>query len=65
MASSSISSSSSSPTVIQTPENDIINQISGVASQLANQMNAWAQQTYAKTSAITDQAVNNFLTSSL
>lgn len=58
----STSSSSSSP--VQTPENSIINAISGVASGLAQQMNAWAQQTYAQTSAVTDQTVGNFFQAS-
>lgn len=53
-------SSSSSGFPIQTPENDIMNQISGVASGYANQLMNWAQGVFAKTSAITDQAVGNF-----
>lgn len=61
MASSSQSSSSSStPTIVETPENQIIDQISGVASGLAQQMLGWAQGVFAQTSAITNQAVGNF-----
>ncbi len=55
------SSSSSEPTVIRTPENDLINAISGVASGLANQMNGWADRVFAQTSQVTDQAVGNFM----
>jgi len=58
--SSNTSSSTSTPTVTQTPENDIMNQISGVASGLAQQMLGWASGVFAKTSAVTDQAVGNF-----
>jgi hypothetical protein len=57
---SSTNTSSSNP--VQTPENDIINSISGVASGLANQMLNWAQGVFAQTSAITSQAVGNFMT---
>jgi hypothetical protein len=58
------SSSSSSPVVTETPENALLDQISGVASGLAQQMNSWAQQTYAQTSAVTNEAVNNFFNAS-
>ncbi len=58
--STSWNSSTSEPTYLETPENLLINQLSGVAAGLAQQMNAWAQQQYAKTSAITEQAVGNF-----
>lgn len=52
--------SSSEPTFLETPENALIDQLSAVASGLAQQMNAWAQSTFAATSQITDQAVGNF-----
>src|SRR5665213_3493224 len=58
------SSSSSAPVVTQTPQNALIDQLSGVAAGLAQQMNNWAQQTYAKTSQVTDQAVGNFFQAS-
>lgn len=54
------SSSSSTPTYIETPQNSILDQISQYASSLAGQMYNWAQSTFAKTSQITDQAVGNF-----
>lgn len=57
---SSSSSSTSTPTYLETPENAILDQLSGYASQLAQQMNGWAQQTYAQTSSITNAAVQNF-----
>lgn len=53
-------SSSSSGFPIQTPQNTIMDQISGVASGYASQLMQWAQGQFSKTSAITDQAVNNF-----
>lgn len=58
---SSSSSSYSTPTVIRTPENDILDQIAQYAQSLAQQMQGWATSTYAQTSNITNQAVNNFL----
>jgi hypothetical protein len=63
MSSTSISESqnSSTPVSIRTPENDLIDQIAGVASAMANQLYSWAGQEYAKTSQVTDQTVNNFL----
>lgn len=57
---SSSSSSTSTPTVVRTPENDMLDAISQYASGLASQMNNWAQGVFAQTSAITDQAVGNF-----
>lgn len=57
---SSTSSSTSTPTFLETPENGILDQIAGYAQQLAGQMYSWAQSTYAQTSQITNQAVNNF-----
>jgi hypothetical protein len=54
------SQSTSTPVSIRTPENDLIDSLSGVAAGLANQMYQWAQGEYAKTSAITDQTVANF-----
>ncbi len=54
------SSSSSTPSILETPENSIIDQISGVASNLANQMYSWANGVFAQTSAVTNQAVGNF-----
>lgn len=66
MSSTSVntSSSTSTPVVTETAENGLLDQISGVASSLAQQMNSWAQQTFAKTSAVTDEAVNNFFQAS-
>lgn len=58
--SSNSSQSTSTPVVTQTPENLLIDQISGVASGLANQMYGWAQGVFAQTSQITNQAVGNF-----
>ena len=57
---SSESSSTSAPVSIRTPENDIIDAISGVASGLAQQMVQWANGVFAQTSKITDDAVGNF-----
>lgn len=54
------STSTSLPSVTETPENAIIDQISGVASGLANKMLDWANGVFSKTSQITDQAVGNF-----
>lgn len=54
------SSSSSSTQPIQTPENDIMNQISSYAQGLASNMYQWAQGVFAQTSAITNEAVGNF-----
>lgn len=56
----STSNSSSVPTVTETPENQIIDQLSGVAAGLANNMYQWAQGVYAQTSQITNAAVSNF-----
>lgn len=56
----STSDSSSTPSIMETPENGIIDAISGVASGLAQQMLQWGQGVFAKTSQITDQAVGNF-----
>jgi hypothetical protein len=56
------SSSSSSPSYLETPENGILDQVAQYAQQLAGQMYSWAQQTYAQTSQITNQAVGNFFT---
>src|SRR5712664_3701920 len=57
-------SSSSTPVVLDTPETSIIDQISGVASGLANQMTNWAQGVFAQTSQVTNQAVGNFFQTS-
>lgn len=54
------SQSTSEPTYLQTPQNAIMDAISRVASGLAQQMLGWANDTYAQTSKITDQAVGNF-----
>lgn len=54
------SSSSSTPTFLETPENAIIDQISAYAQNLAGQMYSWAQGVFQHTSQITDQAVGNF-----
>ncbi|HXO47871.1 MAG TPA: hypothetical protein VN897_11395, partial [Mycobacterium sp.] len=58
------SSSSSSTFPIETNENSIMDQISGVASGMAQQLYNWAGQTFAQTSAITNQAVGNFFQAS-
>ena len=58
--SQSSGSSSSTPTIVSTPENAILNQLSGVAAGLAQQMLGWANSVYAQTSEITNQAVGNF-----
>jgi hypothetical protein len=61
MADSSSSSSSVSSTFpIETPENAIIDQISGVASGMAGQLYNWAQGVFNGTTAVTNQAVGNF-----
>ena len=60
----STSSSSSTPTVIRTPENDLLDQIAQYAQQLAGQYANWANGVYQQTSAVTDQAVNNFFQTS-
>jgi hypothetical protein len=63
MASSSQSSwqtSTSEPIAVSTRENDLIDQLSGVAAGLAQQMNQWAQGVFAQTSQVTNQAVGNF-----
>src|SRR5258708_5061094 len=57
---SSNSNSTSTTNPVETPENAIIDQISGVASGLANQMYNWAQGVFQQTSQITNQAVGNF-----
>lgn len=59
-SSSSSGSSASTPTVVTTPENGILDQIAGYASQLAPQMYNWAQGVFAQTSQITNAAVGNF-----
>ena len=59
---SSQSTSSSNP--VQTPENDIVNAVSGVASGMASQLFNWAQGVFAQTSQITNEAVNNFFQTS-
>lgn len=60
MSSFSQSTNQSSSSPVQTPENEIMNQISGVASGLAQQMESWATNEFAQTSAITNQTVGNF-----
>lgn len=59
--SQSSGSSTSRPVVTETPENSLIDQIAGIATQLGQQMSQWADQEFAKTSAVTDQTVGNFL----
>jgi hypothetical protein len=59
-----MSESTSTPTVVSTPENGILDRLSGVASGLAQQMVGWAQGVFAQTSAVTNQAVNNFFQTS-
>jgi len=54
------SSSSSTPTFLETPENSIIDQISSTAQGLAGQMLNWANGVFAQTSQVTNQAVGNF-----
>lgn len=56
----SSSQSTSEPIVTETPENQLLDQIAGIAQSLGQQMAGWAQGVYAKTSQITDQAVGNF-----
>ena len=58
------SQSSSSTTPVQTTENNIMNQVSGVASGMASSLYNWAQGVYAQTSAITNQTVGNFFQAS-
>jgi len=62
--SSGSSFSSSTPTVVSTPENGILDQLSGVAAGLASQMVNWAQGVFAQTSSVTNQAVQNFFQTS-
>jgi hypothetical protein len=57
---SSTNESTSTSGPVQSPENDISNQLSSVASGLANQMLGWANQVFAQTSSVTNQAVGNF-----
>jgi hypothetical protein len=66
MSETSVSSQSSQSTTtpVQTIENSISNQISGVASGLAQQMVQFAQNTFAQTSQITNEAVSNFFQAS-
>jgi hypothetical protein len=64
MSSFSQSTNSSSSSPVETTENGLIDQLSGVAAGLAQQMNQWAQQTFAQTSQVTDQTVNNFFQAS-
>jgi len=59
-----MSESTSTPTVVSTPENAILDKLSGVASGLAQQMVGWAQGVFAQTSAVTNQAVGNFFQTS-
>src|SRR5258708_4931200 len=62
--SSNSSQSTSSSQPVQTPENAIIDQLSAYAQGLAGQMYNWAQNTFAQTSNITNQAVSNFFNTS-
>lgn len=55
-------SSSSATSPVQTPENDIMNQIAQTAQGLSSQMLSWAQGVFAQTSAVTNAAVGNFFT---
>lgn len=59
-----MSESTSTPTVVTTPENGILDQLSGVAAGYANQMVNWAQGVFAQTSQVTNQAVQNFFQTS-
>ena len=61
---SSVSSSSSIPQVVTTPENNILDQIAQYASSLAPQMMDWANNVFSQTSQITGEAVNNFFNAS-
>lgn len=65
MSSSSFGSSSnestSTPTVMETPENSILDQIAQYSQSLAGQMQNWAQGEYAKSSQVTDQVVGSFM----
>lgn len=60
MATSS-GSSTSFPTVVQTPQNAILDQIAGLAEQYAQQVYDWGSQVYEQTSQLTDQVIANFL----
>lgn len=60
----SSSSTTSTPVAIDTPENQLEMSIATLAAQLGQQVFNWAQGVFAKTSAITDQMVNNFIKSS-
>jgi hypothetical protein len=55
------SSSTSSPTVVQTPQNAIIDRLSGVSEQYAGQLYDWASRVYEQTNTLTDQVINNYL----
>ena len=64
MAGYTSSASSTTSTPVQTPQSmfalSVAQAAAGVGSYLVN----WAQQVYAQTSAITNQMVNDFLTTS-
>lgn len=60
----SSNSSSSTPVVVSTPENSILDQIAQYASSLAPQMLDWANNAYSQTSQVTNEAVSNFLNTS-
>jgi hypothetical protein len=62
--STSFDTSSSSPVVLQTPENDIEMQIANIAASLGQQVFGWAQGVFQNTSDITNQMISNYLTAS-
>src|ERR1035437_9127141 len=57
--SQSTGNSQSTSTPVQTPENALINALSAQAASLSNDAANWANQQFAKTSAVTDQTVGN------
>jgi len=63
-SSSGSSVSSSTPFAIQTPQSQLEQQIAQYALGLSQQQYQWGLGEYAKTSAMTDQAVQNFLAAS-
>ncbi len=52
------------PSSVSSPSSRISDQIAQLAAALGVQVFNWAQSTYAQTSAITDQSINNFLSTS-
>lgn len=52
------------PSSVSSPSSSISDQIAQLAAALGVQVFNWAQSTYAQTSAVTDQSINNFLSTS-